>query len=191
MKILVVDDSDDSIQLLKLWLKKEGYGTVAAANGAEALEKLQVEEIDLIISDVLMPVMDGFQLCKRVQSDNKLNSIPFVFYTATYTDKNDEKLALQLGAARFVRKPADMNELMAIIKDLCNAGNPCRSDNKPDNQASEDDGVSLKLYNEILVKKLEDKMHLLEKEIAEHKRTEKMLKESEAKYRQVHATSFD
>jgi len=172
MKILVVDDNAENLLLLELWLKKSGYEVVSTANGAEALEKLHTEEFSLIISDILMPVMDGFQLCKKVNSDDKLHSIPFVFYTATYTDKQDEELALKSGAARFIRKPNDMTELMAIIEDLCNDYNTNQSNTKPDVQVIENDEGSYKLYNEILVKKLEDKMILLEKEIIERKRIE-------------------
>ncbi len=191
MKILVVDDNTENLLLLELWLKKSDYEVVTTANGAEALKKLQTEEFSLIISDILMPVMDGFQLCKKVNSDDKLHSIPFVFYTATYTDKQDEEIALKSGASRFIRKPTDMTALMAIIEDLCKGYNTSNSNIQPDVQVIEDDEGSYKLYNEVLVKKLEDKMLLLEKEICERERTEKLLKESEAKYKQVHATSFD
>ncbi len=172
MKILVVDDNTENLLLLERWLNKSGYAVVSTANGAEALEKLHTEEFNLIISDILMPVMDGFQLCKKVNSDDKLHSIPFVFYTASYTDKQDEELALKSGAARFIRKPSDMFELMAIIEDLCKGYNTSRSNTKPDDKVIEDDNGSYKLYNEILVKKLEDKMLLLEKEIAERKSIE-------------------
>lgn len=191
MKVLVVDDNPENILLLELWLKKSGYEVVSTANGAEALEKLNSEGFSLIISDVLMPVMDGFQLCKKVNSDDNLKTIPFVFYTASYTDKKDEELALKSGAARFIRKPADMFELMAIIDDLCKGHNTSQSNKESDVPVQKDDEGSYKLYNEILVKKLEDKMLLLKKEISERERTEKMLKESEAKYRQVHAISLD
>ncbi len=172
MKILVVDDNTENLLLLELWLKKSGYAVVSTANGAEALKKLHTEEFNLIISDILMPEMDGFQLCKNVNSDDKLHSIPFVFYTASYTDKQDEELALKLGAARFIRKPSDMFELMAIIENLCKGYNTSRSNTKPDDQVIEDDESSYKLYNEILIKKLEDRMLLLEKEITERKHIE-------------------
>ena len=175
MKILVVDDKAENIFLLDTWLKENGYEVVSTANGAEALDKLHTEEFDLIISDILMPVMDGFQLCKKVNLDDKLNSIPFVFCTASYTDKQDEELALQLGAARFIRKPFDMSELKPIIENLCNGNNTSRSCTKHDKQIPEDDNGTYKLYNEILVKKLEDKMLLLEKEIKERRHIEAVL----------------
>lgn len=172
MKIIVVDDNTEDLLLLELWLKKSGYDFVSTANGAEALEKLYTEEFSLIISDILMPVMDGFQLCKKVNSDDKLCSIPFVFYTASYTDKQDEELALKSGAARFIRKQTDMSELMAIIENLCNGYNTNRLSTKCGNQSDEDEDGSNKLYNEVLVNKLENKMLLLEKEVLDRRRIE-------------------
>ena len=90
--------------------------TVSAANGKEALEKLRIENFDIIISDILMPLMDGFQLCWECKRDDKLRNIPFVFYSAPYTDINDEELAIKLGADRFVRKPIEMDEFIRIIQ---------------------------------------------------------------------------
>jgi len=177
MKILVVDDNKESVRLLERWLKKHDYEVVSAANGAEALGKLHSEEFDLIISDVLMPVMDGFQFCKNVNLDEKLSSIPFIFYTATYKDKEDKELALRSGADRFITKPTDMFEFMGIIESICKDRNTNRLNARPNKQVLGDNDGSSKLYNEILVKKLEHKMLRLE--------------ESEAKYRQLHATSFD
>ncbi len=175
MKILVVSDNVDNLLLMELWLKKSGYEVVSVVNGAEALEKLHSEVFNLIISDILMPVMDGFQLCKKVNSDDKLNSIPFVFYTASNTDKQDEELAIKSGAARFIRKPSDMLELMVNIEDLCKGQNASNSDTGLDNQNIDNDNGSYKTYNEILVKKLESKMSLLEKEITDRKRIEREL----------------
>lgn len=70
----------------------------------------------MIISDILMPVMDGFRLCLEIKQDNQLRKIPFVFYTATYVDPKDEKLAMSLGASRYIIKPVDTAEFLKTIK---------------------------------------------------------------------------
>ena len=71
------------------------------------LEKAHADPPDLIVSDILMPVMDGYTLCRQCKSDEHLKQIPFIFYTATYTEPKDEKFALSLGADRFVLKPQE------------------------------------------------------------------------------------
>ncbi len=71
---------------------------VTAKDGVEALSRLKEESIDIIVSDILMPRMNGFQLCRECKKDHSLKRIPFIFYTATYIDKKDEEFALGLGA---------------------------------------------------------------------------------------------
>ena len=180
-KIFVVDDNEESRLLLELWLKKGGYEVVSAVNGAEALERLHTEDFDLIISDILMPVMDGFQLCKKVRSDENLSSIPFIFYTATYTDKQDEYFGLKSGADRFIRKPTDMFEFMDVVRELSTRGKIQSPDTRIDKQSLGNGDGSYKLYNEILIKKLETKNSDLEKEIIERKRIEGELTEERNK----------
>ncbi|MCP4255636.1 MAG: hybrid sensor histidine kinase/response regulator [Candidatus Scalindua sp.] len=172
MKILLVGDNADNLLLMELWLKKSGYEVVPVVDGTEALEKLHTEKFNLIVSDILMPEMDGFQLCKKIKSEDKLNSIPFVLYSASYTDKQDEELAIKSGATRFIRKPSDMLELMVNIEDLCKGQNASNSDTELDKQNIDNDNGSCKSYNEALVGKLESKMFLLEEEIIDHKRIE-------------------
>src|SRR5690242_19375212 len=109
-KILIVDDQEQYLYLLKVLLEGHQYQVVQASNGAEALELARVDLPDLIISDILMPVMDGFSLCQEWQKDERLRKIPFVFYTATYTDPKDEEFGLSLGAARFIIKPVETEE---------------------------------------------------------------------------------
>ncbi len=87
MKVLIVDDSKDNLYLLETMLHAEGYDVVPAVNGVEALKKLRADKFDLIISDILMPQMDGFRLCRECKSDASLAPIPFVFYTATYVGR--------------------------------------------------------------------------------------------------------
>ncbi|MBU0661612.1 response regulator, partial [Patescibacteria group bacterium] len=100
MKILIVDDNEDVRMILKKTLESNGYSVKDASNGKEALKAAKESPPDIIISDILMPVMDGFQLCREMKADEILKKIPFVFYTATYTDEKDEELALKLGADR-------------------------------------------------------------------------------------------
>jgi CheY-like chemotaxis protein len=86
-----------------------------AQNGKDALEKAHLNPPDLIISDILMPVMDGYTLCKIWKADKQLKHIPFIFYTATYTELKDEEFALSLGADRFIIKPQESEVLMKIF----------------------------------------------------------------------------
>lgn len=116
MKVLIVDDRAEERYLLETILKGKGYDVVSAGDGKEALERLKEGGISIIISDILMPVMDGFQLCKEVKSNEKLKDIPFIFYTATYTDERDEELALSVGADKFIRKPMDVEDFLHEIE---------------------------------------------------------------------------
>lgn len=118
LKILVVDDMEDMLYVVETILKGNGYEVATAKNGLEALDKLKEGPIDIIISDILMPRMDGFQFCRECKKDDGLKKIPFIFYTATYTGKNDEEFALSLGAERFIRKPAELKVFLNIIKEV-------------------------------------------------------------------------
>ena len=117
MKVLIVDDKKENLYMLETLLKGNSYHVITAENGAKALENLYSEGADMIISDILMPEMDGFQFCLAVHKDVKLKDIPFVFYTATYTDYKDEEFALKCGANRFVRKPIEPDEFLIIINE--------------------------------------------------------------------------
>jgi len=116
--ILIVDDTPQELILLQTLLNRHGYGVTTATNGAEALEKARSERPDMIISDILMPIMDGFTLCREWKRDDRLKDVPFVFFTATYTDPTDEKFALGLSAERFIVKPQDQQVLLGIIEDV-------------------------------------------------------------------------
>lgn len=194
-KILIVDDKPENLNLLELLLKENGYITVSAKNGAEALSLARKDFPDLIITDILMPIMDGFTLCREFKKDKKLCNVPFIFYTATYTDSKDEELALSLGADRFIVKPYDLEEFIAIVKTVLKEAK--KKNIQTTETSSTPETVILKEYNEALVRKLEDKMlqteqsekeilksniKLLE-EIEERKRTEELLRESEERYR--------
>ncbi len=165
MHILSVDDNASNLYLVEMIARAHGHEVVSARNGVEALERLAAEGFDLIISDILMPGMDGFQLCRTVKNDPSFKRIPFVFYTATYTTKQDEELGLALGASRFVIKPVEPDEFLAIIEQVMKEGEAGRIP-VPDIDL-DDGGKSLNLYNERLVRKLEHKIQQLEAARAE------------------------
>jgi len=176
VKILIADDSKENIYMLESLLQGYGYEVEPASDGLEALEKISKGDFDMIISDVLMPRMDGFQLCREIKKDQRLKKIPFIFYSATYTDPNDKEFALSLGAERYIVKPTEPNVFIEIIKDVIK--NREIEAQAPVMPPVEDETVYLKLYNERLIKKLEDKMLELEE-------VNRVLKESEKKYRNL------
>ncbi len=161
MKILSVDDKADNLYLLESMLKGLGYEVSSARNGIEALEKLEHEPFDLIISDILMPRMDGFELCHQVKQNPELQHIPFIFYTATYTEKGDQALGLSLGAARFILKPIDPDEFAGIIKEVLEEFEKGRLTRTPLPTGSDEEFL-LKSYNQRLVRKLDKKLQELE-----------------------------
>ena len=104
-KVLIADDNSANLYMLETMLKGYGLGVTLAENGKDALDKARLNPPDLIITDILMPVMDGYALCRQWKSDDKLKTIPLVFYTATYTEPKDEKFALSLGANLSLSNP--------------------------------------------------------------------------------------
>lgn len=158
-KVLIVDDEFKNLYLLKVLLSTNGYEIVSAANGAEALDLARQDLPDVIVSDILMPVMDGFSLCRACKQDERLSSIPFIFYTATYTDSKDEELALSLGAERFIVKPAEPVEFLAILKETVEKFSAIKQASA---KASISDTEYYQEYAKALVRKLEDKVAELE-----------------------------
>ena len=181
MRIIVVDDREEERYLAETLLKGSGYEVVTATNGAEALEKLRAEGFDMIVSDVLMPVMDGFRLCRECKGDEKLKDIPFVFYTATYKDERDEELASKVGADKYIRKPLEPEEFVKVIQGL---GRDIEEGKiGPKKLVLEEEKEVLKLYSERLIAKLEKKMLELEAEITERKQAEEKLQIAEQNFR--------
>jgi len=114
-KILIADDVPDNIALLARYLQNEGCDFVSAANGIEALEKARSENPDLILLDINMPEMDGFEVLKKIRADESLAHLPVIFLTAARPDPLDVQTGLNLGADDYVIKPFDRRELMARI----------------------------------------------------------------------------
>ena len=118
MKILIAEDDENSRQLLETVLSSEGYEVVSFENGLKAFAYLQTEIVDLIVSDILMPEMDGYGLCRAVKQNHQLQNVPFIFYTATYTSSQDERFALSLGATKFLIKPMVMTDFLKVISSV-------------------------------------------------------------------------
>lgn len=176
MKILIVDDMAEMRLLLKTLLEGGGHEVALARNGKEALERLQEGSFDLIVSDILMPVMDGFQLCRTCKTHPEWKKIPFVFYTATYTGKRDQEFALALGADRFVVKPQEPERFLEIMKEVLDLRNfEVMADQE---QPGMEETAYLAAHNERVIRKLE-------KRTAELAKLNLALHESEEKYRLV------
>jgi len=182
MNILIVDDEEDNLYLLETLLRGNGHDVDSATNGAEALEKLKSGKFELIISDILMPVMDGFQLCRKVKTDKALHHIPFIIYTATYTGPKDEEFAKKIGAERFIQKPCEPDLFMEAVREVMAAAKG--SDIRLMPKTMDGDEI-LKLYSERLVRKLEQKMLELEKEVNARREVEESLRQSEQRYRAI------
>ena len=157
--ILIVDDNSTNLYVLKSLLESESMETITAKNGKEALAKARSHPPDLIVSDILMPVMDGYTLCRHWKSDDQLKHIPFIFYTATYTEAKDEKFALSLGADLFIVKPQEPEVLINMLSKFLSAQYVVKpAQLKPLGEEME----FFRQYNEILFSKLEKKMLDLE-----------------------------
>lgn len=172
--ILIVDDNVENIYLLESLLRGNGYEVTSTSNGKEAMESAINTPPDLIISDILMPVMDGFTLCKKWKTHDVLKNIPFVFYTATYTDDKDEVFALRIGADRFVLKPSDPDVFIKIIKDVLIAFE--KQGINPRKTIDEEETIVLKEYNSVLIRKLEDKMQDTERAFQELKKSQELFR---------------
>src|SRR4051794_30170311 len=114
-RILVVDDKEENLYYLEVLLKASGAEVETARHGAEALVRARAVPPDLIISDLLMPVMDGYTLLRHWKADPRLKSVPFMVYTATYTEPEDESLAFRLGADAFVLKPCEPDVFLGRV----------------------------------------------------------------------------
>jgi two-component system chemotaxis response regulator CheY len=117
MKILVVDDDKTTRKLLSLFLKGKGYEVVTAENGLDAMEKLGIDSINLIVSDMNMPYMDGIELAKNLKSDQGWSSIPIIMIT-TEADEEDKKKAFEAGVDDYLVKPANADQINDSIKKI-------------------------------------------------------------------------
>ena len=116
--LLVVEDVPNVLELIEVTLRFKGYPVVTARNGQEALEQLAKIHPALMITDILMPKMDGFALAYAVRRDPRYRQIPIIFLSATYVTPEDKKFALSLGAVRFLEKPIDTEDFLLTIAEI-------------------------------------------------------------------------
>lgn len=116
-KILVVEDEQDIVQLVQHYLQKEGFRSVTATSGIEALKKVKDEKPDLIILDLMLPELDGLEVCKRIRSNPDTAMLPIIMLTAK-AEESDTIVGLELGADDYVTKPFSPKALIARVKAL-------------------------------------------------------------------------
>jgi two-component system phosphate regulon response regulator PhoB len=114
-KILVVDDEKDILELIDYNLTKNGYRVKTVTSGEEALDLIKENDYDLIILDLMLPGVDGFDLCKIIKADKQKESIPIIMVTAK-AEEADKVAGLEIGADHYVTKPFSPRELLAIVK---------------------------------------------------------------------------
>lgn len=187
-RILVVDDKEENRYYLEALLTGHSFVVESARHGAEALTMARRNPPDIVISDLLMPVMDGYTLLRHWKADARLKSKPFIVYTATYTEPEDERLALSLGADAFILKPAEPEDFLNRLREV-QARVASSSPAEPKAHAADDSDL-LRNYSETLIRKLEEKTlqleeanRALERDIAGRRIVETALRESEAHFR--------
>lgn len=114
-KILIVDDEEHIRELIKFNLDNNGYKTICADNGLDALKMVKAENPQLVLLDVMLPGMDGYDVCKEIRRDNSISSTPVIMITAK-GEEFDKVLGLELGADDYVTKPFSVRELLARVK---------------------------------------------------------------------------
>jgi signal transduction histidine kinase len=187
-RVLIADDKAENLYYLRTLLEAHGCEVISAHNGAEALVLARRAPPDIVISDLLMPVMDGYTLLRHWKADARLRRVPFIVYTATYTEPEDERLALSLGADAFILKPSEPDEFLERLDEVrarTAAALPARGQ---DPTGSTED--LLLEYSETLIRKLEEKTlqledsnRALQQDIAARERVAEQLRKTEEQLR--------
>lgn len=160
--VLIVDDNAENLYFLRALLSGSGYTVEEARHGAEALVVARSHPPDLVISDLLMPVMDGYTLLRYWKADRQLQRIPFLVYTATYTEEKDARLARDLGADDFILKPCEPDVLLAQVAEAIERGTTVGTAEPADVRGEGRSEEIMQVYSEALIRKLEEKSLQLE-----------------------------
>lgn len=153
MNVLVVDDVAGNRDLLRAVLETGDHTVVEAADGVEALHALREHDVDAVITDILMPNMDGFRLCQELRVDTRWATLPVIVYTSTYTAPGDKQLAYHIGADLYLTKPTPAETLLCALRECAE-----RARSWPVGLGAPiSETIVVKEYNEALVRKLEHK----------------------------------
>jgi len=182
MNILIAEDFEDTRMVLTMALQSRGYTVLCANDGAEALSMVKEKPVDLIISDIMMPHMDGFDFCRAIKTDDVLSHIPFIFYTATYIEDEDRALAMAAGASRFIIKPMDMDKFLPMVDDVL--GEYYQHQLSVPESPQADEHELGHMHERVLTHKLDKKIWQLERE-------RRGLALSEMKYKTLFESSGD
>lgn len=115
-RILVVDDTAQNLTLVELYLRGTEFEVVTAESGHQALQLCREQAFDLILLDVVMPGIDGFEVCRRLKNDPRTAFVPVIFLTGRLADESEKLAAYQLGAVDYIQKPINRDELVARIR---------------------------------------------------------------------------
>ncbi|MDT8369303.1 MAG: response regulator [Longimicrobiales bacterium] len=192
-RILLVDDKPENLDYLETLLVGHGYEVETSPHGADALERARAHLPDLVVSDLLMPVMDGYTLLRHWKADVEFSKIPFVVFTATYTEPEDERLARTLGADSFILKPIEPEAFLARIREVETSA---LRDEPRRPVSSGDRSEMLGTYSRSLVRKLEEKTlelaranQALRKEVEERRRAIEELERERARLAEAQAVT--
>ncbi len=156
MRVLVVEDDESSRYLISSLLRGYGNEVVEAVDGVDALEKARATPVDVVVTDILMPRMDGYALCREWKADPELSKAPLILYSASYTDPADQRFAESLGADAFFVKPQEPDVLVARIEEVLRKHQATAA--SPRSAQPREETEVLREYNERLVSKLEEKL---------------------------------
>jgi len=153
MTILIVDDLPQNVRLLEAVLTPRGYDVASAASGAEALERIAAGGIGLVLLDILMPEMDGYEVCRRLRADDASSFLPIVMVTAS--GEQEKLAAIEAGADDLIAKPFDQSELLARVRSLMRI--------KQYHDTIEAQAAELKSFNEQLERRVQEQVDELER----------------------------
>ena len=157
-KVLLVDDHTFNRKLLRLILEGEGFKTLEACDRLEALRILERQPVDAILSDILMPQMDGYLLCDEVRRDERLKQIPCIVYNSSCPSSADEQLALDLGSDRSIHQPYPPHAIINALRGVLAQNRPRQSKGQPASGKS----AAVKDHTDVLIAELEERNRVLQ-----------------------------